>query len=156
MPQTVLTRPAEQFWAKARRDELTGCLLWVGAKRGRAPRLYGNWTDLGKNVVASRAAWIYTYGPIPDGLGVLHHCDTPLCVEPGHLFLGTAKDNAEDRQAKGRGTDLRGEKHHCARLTDEEIAEIRAATGTGKEVAARFGISQPYLWRLRAGLRRAG
>jgi hypothetical protein len=34
---------------------------------------------------------------------VLHRCDTPACVNPDHLFLGTAKDNALDREAKGRG-----------------------------------------------------
>lgn len=51
---------------------------------------------------AHRLAWVQAYGPIPDGLSVLHTCDTRACVNPEHLFLGTHKDNTLDMVAKGR------------------------------------------------------
>ena len=53
--------------------------------------------------MAHRASWIMEFGPIPDGLLVLHKCDVRNCVRPGHLFLGTYKDNMDDMYAKGRG-----------------------------------------------------
>jgi HNH endonuclease len=51
---------------------------------------------------AHRLVWEYTYGPIPEGFQVLHHCDNPPCCNPEHLFLGTSLDNNRDRDAKGR------------------------------------------------------
>jgi hypothetical protein len=49
-----------------------------------------------------RAAWLVTYGPVPEGMCVLHSCDNPPCCRPDHLFLGTLKENSEDRDRKGR------------------------------------------------------
>jgi hypothetical protein len=51
---------------------------------------------------AHRAAWIAKYDVIPRGLVVCHRCDTPLCINPDHLFLGTQKDNMADRAKKVR------------------------------------------------------
>jgi hypothetical protein len=61
---------------------------------------------------AHRFAWLIQHGPIPDGLMVLHHCDTPLCIRGSHLFLGTAKDNSLDMAQKGRASKaMLGHKH---------------------------------------------
>ncbi len=51
---------------------------------------------------AHRASWQISFGPIPDGLQVLHTCDNPPCCNPAHLFLGTQLDNIYDMCAKGR------------------------------------------------------
>lgn len=79
-----------------RRDE---CLVYTGGcdKDG-----YGKtWHD-GKSIRAHVAAWIASNGPIPDGLLVLHHCDTPPCFRLEHLYLGTQLDNMQDRLKRGR------------------------------------------------------
>lgn len=92
----------ERFWEKVDIRGLDECWLWVG----RGPswqhariRLGGK---EGPNEGVHRVAWILTYGQIPEGLWVLHRCDTPRCVNPKHLFLGTVFDNNQDRHAKGR------------------------------------------------------
>jgi hypothetical protein len=53
--------------------------------------------------LAHRMSWEMHFGPIPEGMLVLHHCDVRRCVRPDHLFLGTARDNTRDMIAKGRG-----------------------------------------------------
>lgn len=52
--------------------------------------------------LAHRVSWILSYGEIPQGMLVLHHCDNTFCVNPTHLFLGTQRDNVHDALAKGR------------------------------------------------------
>lgn len=76
---------------------------------------------------------------------VLHKCDTPHCVNPDHLFLGTDKDNTDDKIAKGRGYWLSGEDNPSAIMTKEGVAELRQLRQGGviyRELAERFGISK--------------
>lgn len=76
------------------------CWLWTGAKQSQG---YGMmWRD-GRVLGAHKLAWIDTHGLVPEGMSVLHRCDNPSCVRPDHLWLGTTRDNAVDRQSKGRG-----------------------------------------------------
>ena len=93
------------FWAKVRKT--IGCWEWCGSRKGR----YGNLTVKRKNVLAHRFAWEITFGPIPRGLFVCHHCDNKKCVRPDHLFLGTHNDNMHDMVIKGRHNPPRGNKH---------------------------------------------
>src|SRR5688500_9072371 len=88
----------ERLWAKTM--QTPDCWLWPG----RLDRCgYGTLGDGKKgNMLAHRAAWIVTHGPIPDGMKVCHKCDNPRCVRPDHLFLGTQHDNIMDCRAKGR------------------------------------------------------
>lgn len=93
------TPPAERLEAKIVRIPEAGCWIWVGAA-GR----YGKFSfAAGQNPIdAHRASWLTYRGEIPAGFRVCHSCDTPLCVNPDHLFLGTAKENTQDMIRKGR------------------------------------------------------
>lgn len=77
----------------------TGCVLWLGHVTDR----YGILKVGTHGVKAHRFSYERTNGPIPDRMCVLHRCDTPLCVNPAHLFLGTQHENVLDRERKGRG-----------------------------------------------------
>jgi hypothetical protein len=90
-------RAVKEFWAKIHKGER--CWIWMGAKHFRGYGACG--LHLG-DTRTHRVSWILTNGPIPKGQGVLHKCDTPLCVNPSHLYLGDQKQNAEDRKARGR------------------------------------------------------
>jgi len=100
VPPPRPVRPKRERWDE-RVDKSDGCWLWTGAKSslGYGQLRTGN---PGTNEMAHRLSWEFHRGEIPVGLHVLHHCDTPSCVRPDHLWLGTPKDNALDRQQKGR------------------------------------------------------
>lgn len=84
--------------------------------------------------------WSYErfVGKIPSGLIVCHKCDNPSCVNPEHLFVGTHKDNAQDRNSKGRNADVSGEKNAAAKLSKNDVLEIR-------NLYFSNDVSNPYL-----------
>lgn len=133
-----------RFWEKTIPEPTTGCLLWEGASN---PKGYGKFLFKGNARLAHRVAWELTFGPIPEGLQVCHSCDTPACVNPEHLFLGTPADNVADKMRKGRhrNGDFRGERSHFAKLTPDAVLEIRERLSRGEtqpRVAGHFGVSQ--------------
>jgi hypothetical protein len=89
-------------------EPTTGCWLWL---RSRDKDGYGSLRADGRTRRAHREAYMAYMGPIPDGAHVLHKCDTPACVNPDHLFLGTQRDNLRDCVVKGRHGNL--VKTHC-------------------------------------------
>jgi predicted metal-binding protein len=87
---------------------LTDCILHPNKPNGMG---YGTIWISGKNVLAHRVAWAKANGPIPKGMHICHKCDVRNCVNPEHLFLGTAKDNMRDKVSKKR--DRNSSKTHC-------------------------------------------
>jgi hypothetical protein len=136
MPRQYTRTPNEvRFWSRV--DKTEGCWLFTGDKHhfgyGSFPMPKsgsGAWT----HVLAHRFSWELHNDAIPAGLFVLHRCDTPACVRPDHLFLGTRRDNTHDMMAKGRqavGT------HKCnAKLTEEDIPRIRQLVAAGRSQAS--------------------
>lgn len=76
-----------------------GCWIWMGSKDKDG---YGLISINSKYIGAHRVSWKLHFGPIPNNLFVCHHCDTPSCVNPYHLFLGTHQDNMKDAGRKHR------------------------------------------------------
>lgn len=145
------------FWDRVIPEPNTGCWLWLG---GSVRAGYGHFPLRGRMVLAHRFAWAEAHGPVPPGLFVCHRCDNPPCCNPAHLFLGTARDNMRDKDAKGRGryvgahSPLRGERHPRAKLTWEAVASIRERHAAGAAIrglARGFGVSQKAIQKIVRG-----
>jgi len=130
-------------------DDATGCWIWL---RSRYNRGYGQY----RQQRAHRVMWARIYGPIPDGMLVLHKCDVPSCINPEHLFLGDASDNMRDMVAKGRGVFAHGERNGNAVLTEHNVIDIRARVADGErptDIANEFNIRRSHVWRIVHGTR---
>lgn len=148
MKETDLAR----FYAATRPSE-NGCRVWTRALFGAGG--YGAFWLNGKTVVAHRVAFEIANGPIPEGLLVRHKCDNRPCVNPEHLELGTHADNANDAMVRGRKPN--GIYHVGARLSDEQVAEIRMLCASGerqRDVAKLYGCTQAHVSLLVRGVLR--
>lgn len=95
-------------------------------------------------------------GEIPKGLWVCHTCDNRKCVNPDHLFLGDAKDNYDDMYNKGRRKSDKGDLNPMAKLTWDDVEEIRSLLVGGEtitDVADYFGISRQNVWMIKTNKR---
>lgn len=85
---------------------------------------YGRIVVEGEALLAHRAVYESEVGDIGDK-HVLHECDNPACVNPNHLFLGTQSDNMKDMYQKGRRKPIAGEDGYHAKITEDDVHEIR-------------------------------
>jgi HNH endonuclease len=108
------------FWMKVRLDP-SGCMVWIGPQSEG----YGLFYSFGVEELAHRFAYRAERGPIPKGLLVCHTCDRPICVNPGHFFLGTDQDNNRDMIQKGRQRHPLGSRCGNAKLNEVQVLEIR-------------------------------
>lgn len=131
----------ERIWQKVSPVPESGCWLWIGAtfNHGRPQLRMGR-----KLVLAARLAYEAFKNEAVGDLYVCHKCDTPLCVNPDHLFLGTAADNNRDRDEKGRTVVNRGEANGSSRITWEQAQEIRRIYASGvpsEAIGPMYGIT---------------
>jgi hypothetical protein len=142
---------SERFWKKVDKNGprmphmKTRCWVWIGKSSGGRGRLDG--------VLASRIAFFLADGrwPIPCGL---HKCDNRLCVRRSHLFEGTQSDNMHDMCRKGRNA--RGERSPHAKLTSDQVKEIRRRAGLGESrsrIARNFDVGRKHVGRIARGER---
>lgn len=129
------------------------CRIWNKSLDGKG---YGqSGTKKYKTRIVHRQTWIEVNGyPTSETPYVLHHCDNPPCYEIKHLFLGTQKDNMEDKVSKDRQSHcgFKGEINPNCKLTDIEIAEIRQKYRNGEyfqwQLGIQYGISQVHIGRI--------
>ncbi len=138
----------ERFWAKV--DKSGTCWLWTA---GADKNGYGKFTLAHHcGIRAHRFSWTIYFGLIPVGLFVLHRCDTPACVRPDHLFLGTNADNQKDRKAKGRSD--YGEHQGAHKLSEAAVLAIRTDHAAGTTLAAlaqKHGVCHQNIHRIVTG-----
>jgi hypothetical protein len=154
-----------RFWTKVRFG--LGCWEWQGARDRDG---YGWFKHRKRMLYAHRFAWAISNGQRAGSLQVLHDCDNPSCVRPGHLRLGTNLDNRFDAQRKGRlatgdrnGARLhperlrRGDAHGTSKISDAAVREIRHRYARGEKqqaLADEFGISNQQVSNIIRGASR--
>ncbi|UMO76093.1 hypothetical protein PF_00019 [Pseudomonas phage P413] len=124
------------------------CLIFTGCLNQHG---YGSVKVNGKSHLAHRVAYEKAFGPIPKGLVVMHSCDTPACIEPSHLSVGTQKQNVEDMIQKGRKACTKGTAHWKARLTEDQVKEIFLSDLSDSALAKQFAINRSVPWKIRRG-----
>lgn len=123
----------------------TGCWLWLKSTTRKG---YGKFRGAGvgiKGRLVSAHRWAYEefVGPIPPGLFACHKCDVSCCVNPAHIFPGTAAENNADARAKGRAVYLSGPEASNAKFSAADVLAIRARSAAGESrtvLAAEFGV----------------
>lgn len=137
----------ERFWSQVSAD---GCWNWTGRRTWNG---YGAFCARLKGQRfhnAHRFSYRLHIGVIPDGYEVCHSCDNRICVNPGHLWVGTKHENMADCVAKGR-KDC-GTRHHRNKLTEDQVLEAfdnRAVPHV--EYARKFGVNASSIERIRNG-----
>lgn len=130
----------KSFMERVEMIPFSTCWYWIGAMYQNG---YGKARHAGRECYAHRYSYNLYKGPIPDGMHVCHRCDDPSCVNPDHLFVGTRDDNMSDMAIKGRSA--HGERHGSAKLSVEQVREIRSKRNAGQSVtaiAAEYGVSK--------------
>jgi hypothetical protein len=151
----------ERFHLSYIPEALTGCWLWLGGPCGSNG--YGTIKVEKKHVMAHRYSYEIHKGKIPNGMIVMHSCDTPLCVNPLHLSVGTHQDNQDDKKSKGRqarGKRLAkaqnnyircGENSPTHKLTQEQVNEIRNLNLSQRKIAELFATTQANISNIKRG-----
>ncbi len=133
------------FWRNVNKKGPEDCWEWRGSKKSNG---YGKLLIEGNHFQAHRVSWKLHFGVIPEGMLVLHKCDNRICVNPNHLEIGTQSKNITDAIKRKRVFPpvFRGEKHPRAKLTTEEVKQIRSSKGkTQRELAKMYGVSRHHI-----------
>ena len=147
----------ERFEALVALGENDQCWPWMGAKRGNGYKTYGLFWLQGQPRSAHRISWLLYRGALPSGKQICHTCDNGLCVNPNHLFAGTALDNARDMQKKGRQrygvNPARGSENGHSKLTEAQVFLIKKDRRAQATIALEYGLHPSVISRIKGGKR---
>ncbi len=142
-------KAVESFWTRVDKTDPSGCWIWTGCTTSSG---YGRFFWHGKNsYLAHRVAYEITFGSIPKGMFVCHKCDNPLCVNPDHLFSGTAADNMRDMAVKGRAASMLGTLNPSAKLNVKMVYKLRELYEQGKtvmEISHQMSVPYSNVWSI--------
>lgn len=146
--------PIEQrFNNKVNQGQPGQCWLWGGAPNSTGYGTIRQPGRFGKTVLAHRLAYEISFGVVPEGMCVCHRCDVPLCVNPGHLFLGSNLDNIRDRDRKGRckarGLPGEGCGHH--KLKEWQVIKVLKDSRTHQTIADAYHMSRTAITNIKLG-----
>jgi hypothetical protein len=134
---------AERFDSKWEAVTECGCHIWTAAVNAKGYGKFG--IGNGRWTLAHRHSYERANGPIADGMLICHRCDNPSCVNPNHLFLGSHKNNAQDRDRKNRRIALSGENHGRSKVTADEVRMLRELAHGGtysyRALGRKFGLN---------------
>lgn len=163
----ALIEKAARRLAQYAKPTTSGCIEWTSTRNA-----FGHGTvSLGRTLRARahRVAWALENRRDPGGLCVCHRCDNPPCINPGHLFLGTKKENTRDMMSKGRmsappvhwgdahharrkpETVRRGEGNGMARLCEVQVREISVSLETCAALAQRYAVGESTIHAIKSG-----
>jgi hypothetical protein len=136
----------ERFWAKISIMKPMECWPWngIGSRYGQ---FYISRKGRTKKIGSHRLAYVLTKRALEPGEVIRHLCDNPLCCNPAHLEPGTQADNVVDKMTKGR--QAWGERQGLSKLTNDQVAAIRRATGKHRDIAVIFGVHQTTISRIK-------
>lgn len=104
----------------------------------------------GRKMLLDRYLYSLKHGEIPKGMCLLHSCDNPSCINVEHLTLGTHKENMRDMADKGRAAINWGIKSGSAKLTEEEVMEIRNSKMPSRKIAKMYGVNKSAILNIRS------
>ena len=137
-----------RFWSKVEVDEITRCWNW---KASLCTSGYGQFHAPRQRIrpyPASTFIFRHLFGVTQEKPWVLHRCDNRKCVNPDHLFTGSLHDNMADMVSKGR--QAHGQRCGHAKLTIQQVREIRAAIGKQKDIADVYQVTFSTVSAIRA------
>jgi hypothetical protein len=156
----------QRFWRKVRRGQPHECWPWIGALTDKGYGYCYPYGAEGGRYRAHRVGFFIVTGVDPGEFGTTHSCDNPPCCNPAHAIPSTQTMNLANMRAKGREYKfpiIVGENAPHAKLTDDEVSEMRRLAGTKagggywseRRLAAHFDIARSQVHRILAGESRA-
>jgi len=133
-----------RFWSFVKRGKPNECWPWTAGKTGQG---YGAFYLGNRQVLAHRFSHLLSCGSLDSSVVVRHICDNPPCCNPAHILGGTQKDNIQDCVRRHRFP--KGIKHPSAKLTPDQVKEIRVQYFAGKvsqkSLSVTYGVTQSLI-----------